>query len=449
MRRALGPLRDRAFRLLIAGQVTSNLGDAFYAVALPWYVLAARRGALLLGSLLAVYGVSRTLTLAIGGHATDRWRPWTVMMSADLLRAIAIGGLAVTAALAHPHLEVLAPIAAVLGAGAGLFLPGSFSIAPSLLPDERLQAGNALSFGGTELALVVGPAIGGAIVALLGPSLAFALDGGSFLVSALTLAGVRTRRATSLPATASPTASASDPAPTLRSLLATEPVLWIIFAIVVAANLGSGGMSEVALPALAQGPFEAGAAGYGALIAAFGAGALGGTLLAARTHDPQRPAIVASAAFGLQCAFIAATPYLGGVVPAAIMLACYGTLNGFANVLTLTAMQRWAPAGTAGRVMSFVLLGSLGIFPVSVLLGGIVVHMLGPAPFFPLAGAAVAITMAGALLTPQWRNFGAREPHQLTARPPEPTASTAESPHRECAGDGTLLLDTWSRHASR
>jgi hypothetical protein len=49
--RGLTPLRDRGFRLLIAGQLASNIGDAFYAVALPWYVLATHGGALqLVGS---------------------------------------------------------------------------------------------------------------------------------------------------------------------------------------------------------------------------------------------------------------------------------------------------------------------------------------------------------------------------------------------------------------
>src|ERR1700722_5992598 len=54
--RALAPLRHQGFRLLTIGQVTSNVGDACYAVALPWYVLAAHGGVLLLGTALAAYG---------------------------------------------------------------------------------------------------------------------------------------------------------------------------------------------------------------------------------------------------------------------------------------------------------------------------------------------------------------------------------------------------------
>ena len=194
MARGLAPLRHRGFRLLAAGQLASNFGDAFYAVALPWFVLAGHGGALLLGTVLVAYGVPRTVLLAVGGHASDRWRPWTVMLGSDAVRAVAVAALAVAAALGPARAAILVPIAVVLGAGEGLFLPGSFSIIPALLPDDDLQAGNALASGGTQLATLAGPAIGGALVAFAGPSPAFAIDAASFAVSAATLAGVRFSR---------------------------------------------------------------------------------------------------------------------------------------------------------------------------------------------------------------------------------------------------------------
>ncbi|MGH9106395.1 MAG: MFS transporter, partial [Acidimicrobiales bacterium] len=189
--RGLAPLRHRGFRLLVGGQLASNVGDAFYAVALPWYVLAGHGGALLLGTVLAAYGVPRTVLVAVGGHASDRWRPWTVMMASDTVRAVAVGVLALAAFAGPAKAIILVPVAVVLGAGEGMFLPGSMSIIPSLLPDADLQAGNGLSSGGSQLAFLVGPAVGGAFVALVGPSLAFVADAASFALSAATLAGIR------------------------------------------------------------------------------------------------------------------------------------------------------------------------------------------------------------------------------------------------------------------
>ena len=68
-----------------------------------------------------------------------------------------------------------------------------------------------------------------------------------------------------------------------------------------------------------------------------------------------------------------------------------------------------------GRLLGFLMLGSLGIFPVSVLLGGAIVHSFGPAIFFPLSGVLVAGTVLVSLTFNDWREFGARasEPAEM------------------------------------
>jgi predicted MFS family arabinose efflux permease len=431
--RGLAPLRHRGFRRLAAGQLASNVGDACYAVALPWYVLAEHGGALLLGTVLVAYGVPRTVLLFVGGHASDRWRPWTVMMSTDAVRALGVGALAAVAALGPARAVLLVPIAAVLGAGEGLFLPGSFSAVPALLPDEDLQAGNALASAGTQTAMLAGPVLGGALVALLGPAPAFALDAATFVISAVSLYGVRAVMRPSAadaaeashplagtvgdvaagavaPGAVAPGDVAAD-RPTVLALLRSERILLISLLITVAANLGSAGMDEVALPSLAHGPLHAGAAGYGGLIAAFGAGALLGTLAAGQVRRARRPAVAGSMAFLAEAVFIAAVPYLGGTVPAGAALAVVGVLNGFGNVVMITIFQRWAPPDLLGRLTGLLLTASFGVFPISVALAALVVHGLGPAAFFPLAAVAVAIPLLAGLSQRTWRDFG------MTARP--------------------------------
>jgi predicted MFS family arabinose efflux permease len=443
--RGLAPLRHRGFRLLVTGQLASNVGDAFYAVALPWYVLASHGGALLLATVLAAYGIPRTVLVAVGGYASDRWQPWRVMMSADAVRAVAVAAMAVAAFTGPPNPAVLVPIAVVIGAGEGLFLPGSFSIIPALLPDSDLQAGNSVAFAGTELATLAGPAIGGGIVALAGPAAAFVADAATFVLSAATLAGVtvvqQARRgqpaagpaagpAGPLPSPGETTAgtppgedgtqnSPQQVPPTLWRLIRSDRALQIILLVTLAANLGSGGLGDVALPALAHGPFHAGAAGYGGLIAAIGAGALIGTIAAGQSHRFRRPALVASAAFLIEAVFMAIVPYLGSAIPAAVALALFGALNGFGNVLAVTAVQRWAPPELLGRLMGLVLLASFGIFPVSVILGGLVVHDFGPAPFFPAAAAALAVAVLGGLTQRSWREFGMSAPEDTAAEVPD------------------------------
>jgi len=417
-----GPFRHRDFRLLVGGQLTSNIGDAFYAVALPWYVLSAQGGAVLLGTVLAAYGVPRTVLLVLGGHASDRWRPWTVMMGSDAARALAVAALSAAVLTGPPRPIVLVPIAVVIGAGEGIFLPGSMSVIPALLPAEELQAGNGLSTGLSQLSTLIGPAIGGTVVALAGPGPAFAADAATFVASVLSLAGIRAaQRARHVAAPASGTAGHPDvageadmaahadsaaKASTLWQLARSEAVLQVIFVVILAANLGSGGMAEVALPALAHGPFRAGAAGYGGLLAALGAGSIVGALCAGRATRFSRPAVVGSAIFLAEGAFISVVPY-GPAFAAPAWLALAGALVGFGDVLMITEFQKWAPPAMLGRLMGLVLLGSFGTYPISVVAAGFVVRDFGPAPFFPAAGGAVIAAVLWGLSRQSWRDFGA------------------------------------------
>jgi MFS family permease len=364
------------------------------------------------------------------------------MMTSDTVRAVAAGALAVAAASGPARAIVLVPIAAVLGAGEGLFLPGSFAIVPVLLPDEELQSGNALASAVTQLATLAGPAVGGALVALAGPAPAFAVDAATFVVSALTLAGVRSAQRSATVTGARPDAapvtvagtgegplrSVAEPAgdggaahsassPTAWKLLRSERILQISLLVTVAANLGSAGADEVALPSLVHGPLRGGAGAYGSLIAAFGAGALLGTLVAAQARRSRRPAVLGSLVFLGEALFLAVVPYVGGLITIGAAMAAVGVCNGFGNVVMITVFQRWAPPNLLGRLTGLLMLCSFGVFPISVALGALVVHNYGPAVFFPFAAAVLAAAILAGLSQRSWREFGAAGDSSAAASP--------------------------------
>jgi MFS family permease len=97
-----GPLGVRSFRLLCGGQFSSTIGDFCYAVALPWLVLSEHGGAILLGIVLACYGVPRTVLIPVGGMLADKVGPRPLMLAADAARAVLVAGLAVLAARRYP-----------------------------------------------------------------------------------------------------------------------------------------------------------------------------------------------------------------------------------------------------------------------------------------------------------------------------------------------------------
>jgi MFS family permease len=438
-----GPLAVRSFRLLAGGQFASTIGDYCYAVALPWLVLSTHGGAILLGAVLACYGVPRTVLIPVGGVLADRIGPRTLMLAADTARCVLVALLAVLAGKHIVSLAALGPVAALIGAGEGLFLPASFAIMPSLLDDEQLAAGNAISSAAVQVGSLLGPALGGALVAVSGASTsAFIVDAASFALSALSLLLIPPRPARgSVTTVATELAGASDSAGAeegadgvagayaeradgavssdgaadagaaadadagVLALLRRSRALQVIVVVVIAANLAGGGMGEVALPSLAHARF--GAAGYGALLACMAAGGIIGTLAAARTGSLRKPAIFASLAFLIEAAAIVLVPFVGGQAGAAAALFITGACNGLGNVTFLTVMQKWAPPALLGRVVGVVMLCAFGTFPLSVVISGVLVRHLGPAPFFAVAGALVAAAILGGLTQREFRNFGA------------------------------------------
>jgi hypothetical protein len=455
-----GPLGARSFRLLIGGQFASTIGDFCYAVALPWLVLSTHGGTVLLGTVLACYGVPRTVLIPVGGVLADKVGPRTLMLIADVIRGVLVAGLAVLAARHTVSLAALGPIAALIGAGEGLFIPASFSIMPSLLDGERLTAGNALSTAAVQAGSLLGPALGGALVAVTHTSTAaFGVDAASFALSALSLALIPRGAASG-----SVTAGSAEPeevrgaepeaaggaealgaepeaaggaealgaepgaaggaealgaepgaAGGVLTLLRKSRLVQVLLVVLIAANLANGGMDGVALPALAHARF--GAAGYGVLLACFAAGALAGTLAAARTGSLRAPAMLASAVFLVEAVTISLTPYLGGEVGAAAALFASGACNGLGNVIFLTVLQKWVSPGMLGRVMGVMMLCAFGTYPLSAAIAGVLVGHLGPALFFPIAGGLVAAAILGGLTQREFREFGAVQAVQAASEP--------------------------------
>jgi Major Facilitator Superfamily len=417
-----GPLAVPSFRLLVTGQFASTIGDYCYAVALPWLVLANHGSPALLGVVLACYGVPRTVLIPIGGVLADKIGPRTLMLGADLSRCVLVAILAALAAKHSASLVALGPTAALIGAGEGLFIPASVSIMPSLLDEEQLGAGNALSSAAVQAGSLLGPALGGVLVAVTGASTwAFAIDAASFAVSALTLAliparpparepegaavpGLRSDEGATREGTASKRPQASEPEKQSAAQLLRWRPLQVILIVVVAANLAGGGMGEVALPSLAHAKFGAG--GYGALLACLAAGALLGTLAATRSGSLRSPAISAGALFLVEGVAIALIPYLGGEAGAAGALLVMGATNGMGNVIALTMVQRSIPPAVIGRVMGVLMLCAFGSFPLSVAVTGLLVHHFGTTPFFPVAGGLLVAAILFGLSQREFRTFG-------------------------------------------
>jgi len=413
-----GPLSVRDFRLLLSGQIASTIGDYCYAVALPWLILSGDGGTVLLGTVLACYGIPRVVTIPLGGVVADRFGGRRVMLAADAARAVAVGILAVLAFAGTPTLAQLAPIAVVLGASSGIFIPASYTVLPALLEKDDLGRGNALSTMVNQVGGLLGPTAGGALVAFFGAWPALAVDAASFVVSAVVLFRMRPRPdavSDSPPAQADAAPGNVAAGPTFGELLRKGRLLHVVLVIALICNLAYNGTIEVALPELAHQGM--GAAGYGVLLTCLSLGGLTGSLVAARVRTARSPAYLFAVLAVLMGAALAATPFAGGLVGAAVSVCLYAAASGWQNIVAVTMLQVWTPPALIGRVMSLVMLAVMGTFPISVAVAGFGVRHLGAAPFFPVAGGAIALAVLGGLTQKTFRGYRSGDEYTQTAQP--------------------------------
>lgn len=396
----LGPLRYRDYRLLFLGQLISALGDSFYAVAMPWYMLTQGGGPANLGLALTAYGVPMGAMSLLGGWLSDKLRARRVMLISDFARIFVVGALAWATFGTHAPLLEIAALTATLGVFDGLFMPASMAVAPDLLPDDQLQAANGMYFGLMRLATMVGPALGGLVVSQVSSSAAFVVDAATFAISTATLLFIRNRVIfTQMSDAQVPTASvegadATDVAAAHHNSLwrfaLSAPYVLVVLLVAIIGNMLNGAVFQVAIPSLAQGPLHAGALGYGLIDGAFGGGMLLGSLLAGALGNRISRGIYALHFYAFQAVTIAALALAVSLWMAIGLMVLTGLFNGVANVTFLTLLQRRLPRNFLGRVMGALMFANFATLPLSAALGGFATAKFGPAPII-VVGACILL----------------------------------------------------------
>jgi MFS family permease len=375
------------------------MGDQFFLVALPWVVLSMQRSVSGLAVVMGTYGTARLLALAGAGVIADRYGARSSMLLADAVRVVLVATLAVALGVGGLSLVTLILLAAPIGLGEGLFLPGSFSIMPQILPEKNVQAGNGLNEAALQVSGAVGPALGGILVRSLGASIAVGIDAASFVVSAISLLMMRVKpghlveRGTGngMAGDSSPGQQSADAAKIgVVGFMRSSAFIRLLVVFTFAANLAFGAIFEVALPVLARSRFSIGATAYGIMLASFGAGALAGSLASGRLSRLKR-----RGAWGLGMVVIEGVTLgvvgLGGLIVASAALFLTGAANGASNVLFTTLVQQGVPGHLLGRLMSILLMAGYGSLPIAAFASGIIASHFGVKAVMLICGAMLVV----------------------------------------------------------
>jgi hypothetical protein len=238
----------------------------------------------------------------------------------------------------------------------------------------------------------VGPGLAGLLVAAVNTGPAFAIDAASFAIASLAVAliagGGRARP--------DPTTEA---APILRTIAGGIAVAWrdpavrVLFFLTAAINFAFTGPSTVGLAWLADNRFAGDSATFGLLLSVWGAGAIigaivGGSVVRLPRFGSSVLAICGLIGIGLGALGVAPT-----TVAAAAIIGPMGLLIGIVQVQVVAWLQARVAADVRGRVMSLVMLGSVGLAPMSFALAGALVDLRAVTAMFLAAGGIVVVAV--------------------------------------------------------
>jgi DHA3 family tetracycline resistance protein-like MFS transporter len=422
--RLLAPLRHRDFRLLWGGMCISLIGDGMFLVAMAWQVYALSNAP----TALAFVGIAMSVTtiafLLLGGVLSDRYDRRRLMLTADLVRMLAVGALAMLALTGSLALWHVVALVALYGAGTAFFSPAFDAIVPDVLPAEELAEANSLDQFVRPVALrLVGPALGGVLVDVAGPGIAFALDATSFAVSAAALMAMRPYPRV---AREEATSVLSDIA-TGFAYVRRHSWLWATFASAAVAYLLFMGPAEVLLPYLVRNDLHGSASQLGAVFAAGGIGSVGCAIVMGQRGLPRRDITFMYLVWTAATLVIAGYGLAGAIWQLMIASLVFNALETAGTIVWATAKQRHVPAALLGRVSSLDWLISIGLLPLSFALTGPVSAAIGVRATLIGAGVIGAVVTLAALFVPGTRAVEGRGPAPVEPHPPSAPPALARA----------------------
>ncbi|HEX8035125.1 MAG TPA: MFS transporter [Ktedonobacterales bacterium] len=408
--------RDRAFRLIWAGQTGSIFGDRVTGFALPWLVLAQTHSPFAAGLVTGGYFLPPLVLGLVAGGVADRLPRRRVLIACDLGRALALCTVVACGLLAlAPPLWLLVGVVLVLGTGQLGFQVAYRAWLPSIMGESRLMGASAALEASDAVSTLTGPPLAGVLVQAIGPALALGADACSYCFSALTLSR--------LPADESPAPVADEQSRRGAWILAgvrhilTTPAQRILKGCGTVLFLSAGSI-ELLLATLTQLRLGVPAWQAGLIYGAAGIGGLGGSAIISRlSADRWRRglactlAIAALGAGGLAWASVMG-PHGGFIVALLSNLILDGAVSaGF--ILTTTANALTTPPLLRGRVNAAGTMYSSAVRMVGALALGALASRGNPLPTFVVLGGCFVATAIIAALARDERNGKLGEPATL------------------------------------
>jgi MFS family permease len=417
-------LGNRSFLTVWSASVVSGLGDKIAVIALYLLVYHIAGSAVDLGLLAAVQILPAVLLGPVSGLILDRYNRKAVMVCSDVVSTLLVAALPFARSLGEVYL-----LAGLLAAGRQFSGPARLALVADLVPPLQLDKANALAMVTKNVVMLVGPAVGGAMVALWGTSPAFWLDAATFLASAGLLLG---HRFTYLPRREPLAASWSEPlaagepvaARAWRGIRSGAVVLWgsarLRFAFLfLGATVFVTAMQPPLVVLFIKGVLERGDAELGLVLSASGLGGIAGALAGGLLLSGRRPLKVVTWLLSVDGLLLMLFAVNHAFWIALLLFGLFGAIGTVAQISLASFLQRETPEAQRGRVF-----GWLGAFMaplslLSVFAGSLSAEAVGVVVVLATSGLfEIVVGLVGRFTLPR--------PGTVVSRPDEPGAERSD-----------------------
>jgi predicted MFS family arabinose efflux permease len=395
-RHALTALRYRDLRLLLLGQLVSAIGDQIQTVAIAWHIYTLTGSALQLG----LIGIARLVPFLcltmLGGAVADVADRKRLLLCTQAFQIATSTWLVFETLTGSVGAFTLYAVTLLSGAALAFDSPGRQALLPNMVPAEELPSALTLNTLLRQSAQIVGPGIGGVLMATVGLGWTYAANAISFLA----LMGALL---------------AMGPIP---GVLASRRVTWELFVgglqhvareplarwpLAIDLVTRGVGNSRALLPIFAKDVFAVGPQGLGVMNATLSLGAVAGGLLLGVRRPSQRPVRLLVAAYGAEAVAVFSLGLSPTFAVALIPLFCAGVANVLSEVPVTTMIQLATPDQLRGRVSAFSNMVMYSGPSMGQMEGGAVASVLG-APGAAMFGGCAALAAVALLSLPLFRH---------------------------------------------
>jgi len=382
------------YRRLFLATLTSGVGTYLAAIALTVDVYDRTGSGKWVSALLVAEFLPMVLVGLLLGPLVDRLSRRRLMIASDLVRIVVFCLLPFAGSPG-----VVVALALVAGFATGFFRPAVYAGLPNLVDDEELPAANSLLQAVENLTWMVGPVVGGLLLAVRGPDLAYWVNAVTFLLSALLL--VRIPAARLRAGLTESRGHWQDVGDGVRAVIGSQAlVLVLVVWNVVLLGVAAVNVSEVVL---AKVSLDAGDVGFGILVGATGLGLTLGSLAAATLLDRLGVRLAYAGGILLMASgfgVAAIAPSLP-VAVAGVVVGAFG--NGAAVVCNALLVQRGASDEVRGRAFTVIMSSNYILLGLGMVVAGPLVDAFGARWLW--GGASVLFLLAAATAVVLARNL--------------------------------------------